>query len=89
MANSALGGSFSYSAALAELDEVKRRSRLMAPGGVAGCGAATSSPPFLARGGGFGADMSEAVPPSVHPWEVEDAWHDMGVYAKVGIGRKL
>ena len=88
MANSALGGSFSYSAALAELDEAKRRSRLMAPG-AAGGGAMASSPPFLARGGGFGADMSEAVPPSAHPWEVEDAWHDMGVYAKVGSGRIL
>ena len=87
MANSALGGSFSYSAALAELDEAKRRSRLMAPGTAAG-GTTTSSPPLLAHGGGFRADISEAVPPSVHPWEVEEAWHDMGVYAKVGIGRK-
>ena len=77
-ANSLLGGAFSYSTALAELDEVKRRSWLMTTSATAS--KAGTSPP-LSRP--EERSISEAVPPAVHPWEDDLAWQDLGAFAKV------
>ena len=82
--NLMLGGAFSYSTALAELEEAKRRSRLMASAATAAPGAkAGVSPPAVPKRRQEAGCISEASRPSTHPWEDDLAWRDLGAFVKV------
>jgi hypothetical protein len=70
---SVLGGEFSYRAAMAELDNLKRSSNLL-----------ESQKQWKQER--EKDDMSQAIAPVTRPWDDEDAWNDMTLYNKVGQG---